>query len=401
MTRCKYSIEDWRAVRRALDLGMTIRGAAEKTGVNRDAVFRWSHMDGPPERMWLAMDIAIGADPAQRPERTPRQRLDYEDRALIFAMSRQGETHARIAEAVGCCAKTVGRELARMPEGAYDPRIAQRDAAGRARRPRARKLDADPRLRSYVVNSLMLGWSPQQIASRIGEDFPDDGRMRVSHETVYRALYVQGRGSLREELGVACALRSGRKGRKPRSKLPSRGRPWVEGREISLRPPEAVDRALPGHWEGDLVIGGDGRSCLVTLVERRSRFLLMSRLTVHDAATVEERLVEMVSSLPAELARTLTWDQGSEMARVADFELATGFKVYFCDPHSPWERPTNENANGLIREFFPKGTRFDEVTDEEVAHAQWLLNNRPRKVLSWKFPAEALQEVLAEGTMTA
>ena len=174
-----------------------------------------------------------------------------------------------------------------------------------------------------------------------------------------------------------------------------------EAVQISARPPEAADRAVPGHWEGDLVIGGDMSSCLITLVERRSRFLLMSRLLVHDAETVEERLVEMVASIPGELKKTLTWDQGSEMAGVADFELATPFKVYFCDPHSPWQRPTNENTNGLVREFFPKGTKFTEVTDEEVARAQWLLNNRPRKVLDWKFPAEAIQEVLAEGAMIA
>ena len=197
------------------------------------------------------------------------------------------------------------------------------------------------------------------------------------------------------------ALRTGRAGRRPRSKLPARGRPWVEGSSISERPPEAEDRSVPGHWEGDLVIGGDMSSCLVTLVERRSRFLLMSRLTAHDADTVEERLERMVAGLPAELSRTLTWDQGSEMAKAAAFELATSFRVYFCDPRSPWQRPSNENTNGLIREFFPKGTRFAEVSDEEVARVQWLLNNRPRKVLDWRMPAEVMQEVLAEGAMTA
>ena len=226
--------------------------------------------------------------------------------------------------------------------------------------------------------------------------------MRVSHETIYQALYVQGKGELRHELGVQIALRSGRKGRKPHSKLSSRGkRPWVEGREISIRPPEAADRAVPGHWEGDLVLGSDMASCLVTLVERRSRFLLMARLLAHDAETVEDKLVEMVASIPHELKKTLTWDQGSEMAKVADFEMATPFKVYFCDPHSPWQRPTNENTNKFVREYFPKGTDFRKVTDEQVARAQWLLNNRPRKVLDWKFPSEAIQEVLADVAMIA
>lgn len=400
MGYCKYSIDDWRAVRKGLDAGGTIRGVAEDTGVDRNAVFRWGREDEPPEWMWLSMEIEAPGAPA-KPRRSPKARLTYEDRVIIFALLAEGKKPGEIADAVGCHRTTVARELRRAPGGGYDPRLAQRDAERAARRPKERKLDANPRLRAYVVNGLMLRWSPEQISSRAREEFPDDGGMRVSCETIYQALYVQGRGALRHELGVQVALRSGRRRRKPRSKLPPRGKPWVEGREISARPPEAADRAVPGHWEGDLVIGGDMSSCLVTLVERRSRFLLMSRLTVHDADTVEERLEKMVGSMPDQLKRTLTWDQGAEMAGVADFELATPFKVYFCDPHSPWERPSNENTNGLVREFFPKGTRFSEVTDEEVARAQWLLNNRPRKVLDWKFPAEAMQEVLAEGAMIA
>ena len=400
MRNCKYSIDDWRAVREALDAGGTIRGVAEATGVNRNAVLRWSHGDGPPEWMWLDMEVGMPAAP-HGTGRSPKARLTYEDRVIVFALRAEGRTHREIADAVGCHRTTVGRELARMPEGGYDPRAADLAARKAARRPKERKIDANPRLRAYVVNGLMLRWSPEQISRRARDEFPGDEGMRVSHETIYQALYVQGKGQLRHELGVEIALRSGRKGRKPRSKLPARGKPWVEGREISARPAEAADRAVPGHWEGDLVIGGDMSSCLITLVERRSRFLLMSRLLVHDADTVEERLVEMAASIPGELKKTLTWDQGSEMAKVADFELATPFKVYFCDPRSPWERPSNENVNGLVREFFPKGTRFSEVTDEEVARAQWLLNNRPRKVLGWKFPAEAMQEVLAEGATIA
>jgi len=396
----RYTMEDWRAVRRALDEGGTIRGAAAATGVDRGAVLRWSHGDGPPGWMRLRMAVDVAAALA-RPPRPAGARLTYEDRVVIFALSREGRTHREIAEAVGCHRTTVSRELARMPSGTYDPRRAQRDAESAARRPKERKLDANPRLRAYVVNGLMLRWSPEQVSRRARDEFPDDEGMRVSCETIYQALYVQGKGALRHELGVRVALRGGRRGRRPRSKLPARGRPWVEGREISARPPEAGDRAVPGHWEGDLVVGGDMSSCLVTLVERRSRFLLMARLLARDAETVEDKLVEMAASIPEELKRTLTWDQGSEMAKVADFELATPFKVYFCDPHSPWQRPTNENTNKFIREYFPKGTRFSEVTDEEVERAQWLLNNRPRKVLGWKFPSEAFQEVLAEGAAIA
>lgn len=400
MGSCKYSMDDWRAVRAALGAGGTIRDVAAETGVDRNAVFRWGRSDEPPEWMWLSMEVGAPAAPA-REGRSPKARLTYEDRVMVFAMRAEGKKHGEIAAAVGCHRTTVGRELARCPEGEYDPRAAHLAAREAARRPKERKLDGCPRLRAYVANGLTLRWSPEQISARARDEFPDDEGMRVSHETIYQALYVQGKGQLRDELGVQVALRSGRSRRKPRSKLPARGRPWVEGREISARPPEAADRAVPGHWEGDLVVGGDMASCLVTLVERRSRFLLMSRLAVHDADTVERRLERMAESIPDELKKTLTWDQGSEMAKVADFELATPFKVYFCDPRSPWERPSNENTNGLIREFFPKGTKFTEVTDEEVARVQWLLNNRPRKVLGWKFPAEAMQEVLAEGAMIA
>ena len=401
MSRGEYTIEHWRAVRSALAKGGTIRAVASETGVDRNAVFRWSHADAAPDWMWLEMDVDEGAARAGRGRRRGA-RLTYEDRVIVFAMRREGATCQQIADAVGCHRTTVGRELARAQDGPYDPRSAHLLAVRAARRPKARKLDANPALRAYVANALMLNWSPRQISERIAQEFPEDEGMRISHESIYQALYLQGKGQLRHELGVQVALRSGRKGRKPRSKLPARnGRPWVEGREISLRPPGAADRAVPGHWEGDLVVGGDASSCLITLVERRSRFLLMRRLCVHDAETVEQKLEEMVRGLPGELARTLTWDQGSEMARASQFELATGFKVYFCDPRSPWQRPSNENTNGLVREYFPKGTRFSEVTDEEVARAQWLLNNRPRGVLDWKFPAEVMQEVLAEGAMIA
>lgn len=396
----KYTIDDWRAVKDALGAGDTIRAAAARTGVGRGAVLRWSHMASPLERMVLEMEIDPGVEPLKK-GKPPKARLTYEDRVIIFVMRGENKTHEEIAKAVGCHRTTVGRELARAKDGPYDPRLAHRDAQAAAKRPKERKLDANPQLRAYVVNGLVLHWAPEQISKRIEEDYPDREDMRISHESIYQALYVQGKGQLRDELGVQTALRSGRSRRKPQSKLPARGKPWVEGAKISLRPPEAADRAVPGHWEGDLVIGGDMASCLITLVERRSRFLLMSRLLVHDSDTVEQRMEEMVASLPEELRKTLTWDQGCEMAKAADFRLATGFEVYFCDPHSPWQRPTNENTNGLVREFFPKGTRFTEVTDEEVAYAQWLLNNRPRKVLGWKFPSEVIQEVLAEGAMIA
>ena len=227
--------------------------------------------------------------------------------------------------------------------------------------------------------------------------------MRISHEQIYQALYVQGAGSLRQQLKVDKALRSGRTRRLPRSPLaglPRRSnRSWIEGARISARPPEADDRAVPGHWEGDLVIGAGGRSALITLVERTSRFVLITRLADnHRTRTVTDALQTMVDSLPRAVYSTITWDQGAEMADHAAFTLATDIKVYFADPHSPWQRPTNENTNGLIREYFPKGTDFNNVTDAQVRAVQDQLNRRPREVLNGQTPTEILDTIINGAT---
>lgn len=268
-----------------------------------------------------------------------------------------------------------------------------------ARRPKPRKLDADQRLRAYVVAKLALRWSPAQISAQLAIDLPDEDVMRVSPEAIYQSLYVQGKGALRQELKLEKALRSGRRARLPRSRLAAkrgRDKSWVEGCEIASRPPEADDRAVPGHWEGDLIIGGDLKSCLVTLVERTTRFALARRLEMHPTDLVTRELADMVRDIPSALMRTITWDQGMEMARHAGFTAQTGVKVHFCDPHSPWQRGTNENTNGLIRDCFPKGTDFSKVTDEEVREMQDQLNGRPRQTLGWKKPAEAYAELLDE-----
>lgn len=409
MGRTKYTLDDWSAVRERLRLGDTVRGAAEACGVGRGAVFRWGRMDGPPD--WMVAPMGCEADPeGPAPAgRGARQRLSFEDRAYIAAMGCAGLGAAEIARRAGVHRTTVSRELARCPEGAYDPREAHLEARRLARRPKERKLEGDPRLRAWVAERLRMRWSPRQVSMRLREEFPDDEGMRVSHEAVYQALYVQGKGSLRQEVAVEQALRSGRRRRAPRPRLPARarGRSWVEGRGISKRPPEAADRAVPGHWEGDLVVGGDMASCLVTLVERRTRFLVARRLAAHDTGTVVDLLVGMCAGVPDAvregLLSTLTWDQGCEMADAARFTLETGVEVYFCDPRSPWQRGSNENANGLVRQYFPKGTRFAEVTDEEVRAMQDQLNGRPREALGWKTPAEALQSELASASraMTA
>ena len=313
----------------------------------------------------------------------------------------QGDSAALIARRIGRCRQTVSREIRRGagPDGVYRPAAAQAAARARLARPKIRKLDANPALRERVVDLLEDRVSPRQIAARLRFENPDDGGMRICHEQIYQALYVQGAGSLRAQLRVEKALRTGRTRRIPRSPLAGlpkpRGKSWIRGATISLRPPEADDRAVPGHWEGDLVIGAGGRSALITLVERTSRFVLISRLADnHRTRTVTDALKSMVDSLPRAVYSTITWDQGAEMADHAAFTLATDIKVYFADPHSPWQRPTNENTNGLIREYFPKGTSFTDVTDAQVQAVQDRLNRRPRLVLNGQTPAEKINDII-------
>ncbi|WP_455136142.1 IS30 family transposase [Thermophilibacter sp.] len=383
--------------------GMSASGAARRLGIGRSTVEWWCRLGGVrlrPGRIGGPVRGPVTPAAPLPPRASPRARLDQERRALIADRRRAGLGVREIARELGVSHSTVSRELRRnaRPDGRYDAGRAARRARERASRPRAGRLERDPRLRAEVVRRLALLWSPAQVSASLAADFPDDEEMRAGHETIYRAPCVRGRGSLREELAVELVLRSGRRSRRRRS-LPAepRGRrTWVEGAELAPGPPEADDRSVPGHWEGDLVVGADGRACLVTLVERSSRFLLCSRLDEHTAETVAARLAAMVSSLPAALRRTLTWDQGCEMARWRGFAEATGFEVRFCDPRSPWQRGTNENTNGLLRQFFPKGTDFSLVSDGEVARAQDLLNGRPRKTLGWRTPAEELARTLAE-----
>lgn len=262
---------------------------------------------------------------------------------------------------------------------------------------RSKRLD-DSWIRAHVIDGLNDKCSPQQVAGRLRREYPDRKDLHVSHETIYQALYLQGAGGLRHELKVVKALRSGRTGRKPQSKLPRRSsRPWLEGVRLVDRPPVAADRAVPGHWEGDLVVDNDTGG-LVTVIERRSRFCLVRKLPdCRDSQTVTGLVTEMIQSLPEALFETLTWDQGTEMAEHARITMGTDCGVFFCDPHSPWQRPTNENTNGLIRDYFPKGTRFDDsVSDDDVQAMQDQLNRRPRKVLEYATPAEVLAGIVME-----
>jgi IS30 family transposase len=329
------------------------------------------------------------------------RRLTLADRSLIQAgLGMRPPLSVRaIARELSVAASTVSREIRahqmqHWEAGHYDARIAHYRALVARPRRRLGKLE-DPRLRGAVVSRLNEKYSPQQVAGELKLLFPDNPEMHVSHETIYQALYVQGNGALRHELTVEKALRSGRTTRVPQSKLPRRSsRPWLDGARLTDRPVEVEDRAVPGHWEGDLVVG-PGNSGIVTLVERKHRFTLLGRLPgQRDSKTVTEVLAGMISQLPATLTRTITWDQGSEMAEHASFTVASDCKVFFCDPHSPWQRGTNENTNGLIRDFYPKGTNFNEVTDDDLAETQRLLNIRPRRTLGYRKPADMINELI-------
>nr|WP_263282074.1 IS30 family transposase [Leifsonia sp. ZF2019] len=333
--------------------------------------------------------------------------MSLADRALIQAGLAQGFSLRRIAGLVGVAPSTVSREVARSRwsyrgRWQYEAGVAHQVAGQRRARPKPRKLDQDPWLRAAVVEQLNARFSPQQVAGRLPLLFPGREDMRVTAETIYQALYVQGKGGLRHELTVVKALRTGRAGRIPQSKLPRRSnRPWLDGARLSDRPAQVTDRAVPGHWEGDLVVGPAG-SGIITLVERSTRFALLGRLPgTRDSATVIDRLTEMIGHLPSALFSTLTWDQGTEMAEHARFTIATGCPVFFADPHSPWQRGSNENLNGLIRDFYPKGTNFNTIPDADLAETQRLLNIRPRQTLNFHTPAEKLDQYLQGVALTS
>jgi IS30 family transposase len=274
--------------------------------------------------------------------------------------------------------------------------VAQARAEQRARRPKPSRIATNPLLRAYVQQQLLEGWSPEQIAARLVQEFPDDEFMRISHEAIYQALFVQGRGALRREL-TAC-LRTGRALRRPRRRADGRGtRRIPDMLLISERPAEADDRAVPGHWEGDLILGANGTSAIGTLVERSTRFVMLLHLPDdHRAETVRDAIVGKIATLPEALRRSLTWDQGSELARHTDITVAADLPVYFCDPHSPWQRGTNENTNGLLRQYFPKGTNLSTHPAEHLDAVAAQLNGRPRKTLGFKTPAEVLAQLFSD-----
>jgi len=320
-------------------------------------------------------------------------RLSQREREEIRAALARGQSYTLIARLIGRAVSTVAREVA-ANGGRLDYQAwrAHRRAAAQARRPKRPKL-AHPPLAAQVTTWLEAWWSPQAIANRLRIEFPYDPRMWVSHETIYSSLFVQGRGELRRELHRC--LRSGRARRRPRSRLERRG--TIPGMlMISERPAEVADRAVPGHWEGDLLSGARNRSAVGTLVERSTRYLLLLHLPAgRGAEQVNEAMQRAITTLPAALRRTITWDQGKEMAEHVRFTIDTGIQVYFCDPHSPWQRGSNENTNGLLRQYLPKGTDLSLHSAEDLGRVARSLNNRPRKTLGFMTPSEKLTELLA------
>jgi IS30 family transposase len=339
--------------------------------------------------------VAAGGRPSRRWRARPRSalRLSLIEREEIRAGIAAGESFRMIARRIGRAPSTVSREVGGI-RGRRGYRATRADdrACLAAQRPKRSKLAASPRLRRAVTGMLTRRFSPQQISATLKREYPDDEEMRIAPETIYQSLYVQSRGRLRRDL--AGCLRTGRARRKPRRGPTGQG--MIPGMiSISERPAEVNDRAVPGHWEGDLIVGQANHSFIGTLVERQTRYVMLTYLG-RDARTetVTGRIAEQIVRLPTQLRRSLTWDQGREMARHLDFTVTTGVSVYFCDPHSPWQRGSNENTNGLLRQYFPKGTDLavhDQAALDRVAAE---LNGRPRQTLGWMTPTEKMTELL-------
>jgi IS30 family transposase len=372
--------------------GLSIEAAAAGVGVSGTLGRRWfSHAGGMPP-----MKLAE-APPSAGSCRSPRLTLAEREEIAIWHSHELGVNE--IGRRLGRPGSTISREIARNSQRGrpdrYRATSAQAQAEARARRPKPAKLATHTRLREQVQDRLRRNHSPEQISLRLAEDFPDEVEMRVSHETIYQALYVQGRGALRREL--TRHLRTGRSLRKPQASTERRGKRVIPAElMISARPAEVADRAVPGHWEGDLIIGADSGSAIGTMVERATGFVLLLHLPEdHGALSVQTAMIEKMATLPETLRRTLTWDQGSEMANHAQIADATGLDIYFCDPHSPWQRGSNENTNGLLRQYFPKSTDLSVHGPGLLDFVAAELYNRPRKRLAWRTPAEALDALLS------
>jgi IS30 family transposase len=321
-------------------------------------------------------------------------RLSLDDRVEIKLGLERRLSFRLIGRLIGRNASTICREVnANGGRDDYRPMSAHERAGRVARRPKPTKLSACSALCDRVISDLEQLWSPKQIARRLREEFGDDGRMQISHETIYKSLYVQGRGELRRELSRC--LRTGRAKRKRQGRTDGRGK-IPDMVMISERPAEVEDRAVPGHWEGDLILGKDGKSAIGTLVERATRYVMLLHLPKERTAeAVRDAMTDTIKTLPDSLRRSITWDQGRELAEHVRFTIDTGVQIYFCDPRSPWQRGSNENTNGLLRQYFPKGTDLSVHGPEKLKEVADSLNGRPRETLNWRTPAEKLTEFVA------
>jgi transposase, IS30 family len=377
----RLSHADRAEIERLIRDGETFATTASKVGCSEKSIQRY-----------LA---SIGGLQSRGRPRSPL-RLSREEREEISRNLLCGESRRAIAARLGRAPSTISREVAwNGSRDDYRAWRADRAALERGRRPKPAKLQLNARLRCEVDRGLCERWSPQQIAARLIREYPDDPSMRVSHETIYKTLFVQARGALRKEL--ATCLRSGRAQRRPRLRTEQAKRGRIQNMVmLSERPPEVEDRAVPGHWEGDLIIGKGGRSAIGTLVERSSRFVMLFRLpNGRSAEDVRVALTRTITRLPAELRRTLTWDQGNEMADHVRFTMDTKTEVYFCDPHSPWQRGSNENTNGLLRQYFPSKTDLSVHSTAHLNAVARQLNGRPRETLDWLKPAEVFGQSVA------
>jgi transposase, IS30 family len=387
----KYSESVRESFWAAMASGATLLDAAVTAGVSEHTGRRWVDQAGyvprtaaPPVDLELVM--------------SPGGPVSFTERCRLEELLESGRTQARAAVLLGRDPSTISREAQRgATASGYRARVGQDTADANAQRPKPRKLDDNPALLAEVVRRLKKRNSPEQIAGRLREDFPDDPEMWVSHETIYQAMYVQPRGELVRL--VKTALRTGRTQRKPQGRKETEdGRGQLKNMvNISERPAEADDRAIPGHWEGDLIIGAGGESQIGTMVERTTGFVMLLHLPGdRTAATVADAMTAKIPQIPEVLCRSLTWDQGKEMALHTKITEATGLPIYFCDPHSPWQRGSNENTNGLLRQYFPKGTDLSFHGPGILDNVAAELNARPRKRFGWRTPAEELDRLLSD-----
>ncbi|WP_423181917.1 IS30 family transposase [Arthrobacter sp. NyZ413] len=375
--------------------GVSVKEASARIGVWRSNTQRWLGKTGGM-RMRRGVDGGVEAGPVPA-VRAGSNRLNLVDRAVIMIRVRGGARVAAIAREIGRDRSVVWREIRRNrgADGSYQADVAQILTHQRARRPKAFRLQ-NPELVKYVEDAMDDGWSPKLVSLVLRETFGHDESMQISHETIYQSLYVQGRGELRKDL-YRC-LSTSRSKRTPRGERPrgNAGQHYKDAPKISERPAEAADRAVPGHWEGDLIVGKDGRSAVGTLVERSTRYTILLHLPGrHTAQEVADAMIAQMRRLPDQLIKTVTWDRGSEMVQYPRIQMALDAGVYFCDPHSPWQRGTNENTNRLLRHWFEKGTDLSVFTADDLETIAEKLNNRPRPTLNLETPKQRMRQLIA------